>query len=212
MRCGTCSSYACQFGGKRPDGCPMGEEELQEVYVQALDKYREPQVNNIAVNSAKIEAEGYLQWCRVEETIEFAHACGFTTVGVAFCIGLRLEAKELVKVLEKNGLEVYSVVCKTGSIDKEEIGISPQDKLRDEGHEPMCNPINQAEILNRAGTELNIAFGLCVGHDSLFIMHSNAPVTCLAVKDRVLAHNPMGALYAKHYFKKKLQDHQKELK
>ena len=28
-----------------------------------------------------------------------------------------------------------------------------------------------------------------------FIKHSKAPVTVLAVKDRVLAHNPLGVLY-----------------
>ena len=37
--------------------------------------------------------------------------------------------------------------------------------------------------------------GLCVGHDSLFFRHSEAPVTVLAVKDRVLGHNPLAAVY-----------------
>jgi uncharacterized metal-binding protein len=37
--------------------------------------------------------------------------------------------------------------------------------------------------------------GLCVGHDSLFTKHSEAPVTTLVVKDRVLGHNPVSALY-----------------
>jgi uncharacterized metal-binding protein len=36
--------------------------------------------------------------------------------------------------------------------------------------------------------------GLCVGHDSLFIRHAQGLVTTLVVKDRVLAHNPVGAL------------------
>jgi uncharacterized metal-binding protein len=36
--------------------------------------------------------------------------------------------------------------------------------------------------------------GLCVGHDSLFIRHSQGLVTTLVTKDRVLAHNPVGAL------------------
>ncbi|KJS88133.1 MAG: metal-binding protein, partial [Peptococcaceae bacterium BICA1-8] len=46
---------------------------------------------------------------------------------------------------------------------------------------------------------------LCVGHDSLFIKYSHAPVTVLAVKDRVLAHNPLAALYcAESYYKNKL--------
>lgn len=58
----------------------------------------------------------------------------------------------------------------------------------------MCNPVSQAELLNRAGCEFNVVMGLCVGHDSLFFRHSEAPATVLVTKDRVLAHNPIGAL------------------
>lgn len=68
----------------------------------------------------------------------------------------------------------------------------------------MCNPIAQALILNRVGTELNIVLGLCVGHDTLFIMYSKAPVTYLAVKDRVTGHNPLAAIYARNYFRARL--------
>ena len=49
----------------------------------------------------------------------------------------------------------------------------------------MRNPIAQAELLNEAGTELNIIVGLCVGHDALFIRHCKAHVTVLAAKDHV---------------------------
>jgi len=67
----------------------------------------------------------------------------------------------------------------------------------------MCNPITQAEFLNKEKTDLNIVIGLCVGHDSLFMKYSEAPVTVLAVKDRVLAHNPLGAVYlADSHYKK----------
>ena len=67
----------------------------------------------------------------------------------------------------------------------------------------MCNPILQAELLNEAGTELNIIMGLCVGHDSLFIKYSNALVTSGVTKDRVLGHNPAAALYtADTYYSK----------
>ncbi len=65
----------------------------------------------------------------------------------------------------------------------------------------MCNPIGQAAILNAEETELNIIIGLCIGHDILFTEHSDAPVTTLAVKDRVLAHNPLGAVYSRYYLK-----------
>ena len=44
-------------------------------------------------------------------------------------------------------------------------------------------------------TDFNIVIGLCVGHDTLFLRHSHAPTTVMIVKDRVLAHNPVAALY-----------------
>jgi uncharacterized metal-binding protein len=91
-------------------------------------------------------------------------------------------------VLEYHGFEVESVICKVGGIDKSLQGI-------ENGGNAMCNPIAQARLLNERGTEFNIALGLCVGHDSLFFKYSDAPVTVLAAKDKVLAHNPVAALY-----------------
>ena len=71
----------------------------------------------------------------------------------------------------------------------------------------MCNPILQAKLLNEAGTDLNVVMGLCVGHDSLFYKYSDALVTTLVTKDRVLGHNPVAALYqANAYYKRLLQD------
>jgi uncharacterized metal-binding protein len=69
----------------------------------------------------------------------------------------------------------------------------------------MCNPIGQASVLDDNGCELNILLGLCVGDDTLFIKHSRAPVTILAVKDRVLAHNPLGALYTSRHIYTRLK-------
>jgi len=97
------------------------------------------------------------------------------------------------------------VICKNGSTPKEFLGIEECRKINPGTYEPMCNPVGQAVLLNRTGTELNIVMGLCVGHDSLFIKYSEAPVTVFAVKDRVLAHNPLGAVYlADGYYKRKL--------
>jgi uncharacterized metal-binding protein len=58
-----------------------------------------------------------------------------------------------------------------------------------------CNPIMQAEVLNREKTELNIMLGLCLGHDILFLRNCTAETTPLVVKDRALGHNPVAALY-----------------
>jgi len=141
----------------------------------------------------------------LEETMDFAGRCGYKKLGVAFCVGLKREAKTLCAILRHNGFEVNSVACKNGSITKEFMHIEDHEKIRPGSYEAMCNPIGQALFLNKAETEFNIILGLCVGHDSLFIKYAEAPVTVFAVKDRVLAHNPMGALYTSEgYYKNKL--------
>ncbi len=204
-RCAECGIYACYTGqmGKIPEHCPMKSE--SSVYEEARKEYQEPGVFNLALNSALTESAGYRKWTRLEEVIQFSRMAGFTRLGLAFCAGLRKEAAEVAKIFKQAGFVVESVMCKTGSTPKEFLGIRDEQKVRPGQFEPMCNPIAQAYILNRAGTELNVLLGLCVGHDSLFIKYSAAPVTVLAVKDRVLAHNPLGAIYAAHYYAPKLE-------
>ena len=134
--------------------------------------------------------------------MDFARRAGYHKIGLAFCTGLQAEAKIFAKILRANGFEVVSVICKNGSVDKSEIGITEAEKLQP-GFEAMCNPVRQAKLLAAAGAEFNVILGLCVGHDTLFIKHSSVPVTVLAVKDRVLAHNPLGAIYqADAYYKR----------
>ena len=67
--------------------------------------------------------------------------------------------------------------------------------LEDARNEPACNPILQAELVNEAQVDLNIFMGLCIGHDTLLFKYVQAPVTVLAVKDRILGHNPLAAIY-----------------
>ena len=101
---------------------------------------------------------------------------------------------------------MVSVICKTGGISTEEVGIPEEVKIHPGEFEAMCNPIAQAKLLNEQHTEFNIEVGLCVGHDSMFYKYSDAMVTTLVAKDRVLAHNPCGAIYcAEGYFKKRLE-------
>ncbi len=63
----------------------------------------------------------------------------------------------------------------------------------------MCNPKFQARILTEKGTELFISCGLCVGHDAIFNASCPGPVTTLVVKDRLLAYNPLGAIYSSYW-------------
>ena len=76
-------------------------------------------------------------------------------------------------------------------IPKSDMGAPTSDKVG-----PVsCNPIEQARMLEEKKTDLNLVVGLCVGHDALFIRHSHTYVVPLAVKDRVLGHNPLAAVY-----------------
>jgi len=70
----------------------------------------------------------------------------------------------------------------------------------------MCSPITQADILNAANTEFNIVFGLCVGHDSLFMRYSDALSTVLIAKDRVTGHNPLAAINLHKSYYQKLKE------
>ncbi len=167
----------------------------------------DPVLLQVARASALVEAEGYMRWTRVEETMEFARRMGVTKLGIAFCVGLKDEARLLSRIFAANGFEVESVACKCGGIPKEELGLADCQKVRPGGFEAMCNPIAQARVLGAARTGLNVLVGLCVGHDSLFIKHSDAPVTCLVAKDRVLAHNPVGALNCSNgYYRRALYE------
>ena len=70
----------------------------------------------------------------------------------------------------------------------------------------MCNPIAQAMIINRSGVDMAIMLGLCIGHDTLFIKYCDVPMTVLAVKDRLLGHNPLAALYLSESYYRRLRN------
>lgn len=192
--CASCGVLACRSEGREhmPPNCPMRHESRID---EAFAAYVDPAVSEFYIASSEMEAIGYGKWPRLRETVEFCKRLSYRKVGVAFCVGLRKEAKVICSVLRSHGLEVVSVICKTGGIPKERAGIPKEFKVNPDCFEAMCNPIAQAKLLNSQETQLNIAVGLCVGHDSLFYKHSEAPVTTLIAKDRVLAHNPVGAVY-----------------
>lgn len=201
--CAYCESKPCSRNpnAPKPSFCPMLT--YGDIIKNSLSKY-EGFIKELHRASSIVEKEGYCIWPRVREVRELASRLGIRRVGVAFCIGLSNEAKAVVKYFEDNGFEVYSVCCKCGGVDKTWVGLTEDQKLVPRSHESMCNPVAQAELLNYVGTELNVVVGLCVGHDTLFIMHSKAPVTYLIAKDRVTGHNPAAAIYALNYFRNRL--------
>lgn len=202
--CGLCKILACKTVDKEkyPKNCPCRSniiDESRELYYSEENKI-------IAYNSAIVEKEGYCKETRIEETINFVKRSNYRKIGIAFCSGLKKEVEAINNIYIKKGFEVYSVICQCGNIPKEYIGITEEQKINPDKFETMCNPIGQALLLNECETDFNIVVGLCVGHDSLFIKYSKAPVTVLAVKDRVTGHNPLAPIYLRSsYYKSKLE-------
>ena len=150
--------------------------------------------------SGQIEADHYMKLTRIEELALYAEEMGMKKLGIAFCVGLSSEARTVSEILKKKGFEVHSVCCKVCGIDKDELGVK---RMGEGGKEAVCNPIGQALCLEKCGTDMNVIVGLCIGHDMLFTKRSHAPVTTLIVKDRVLSHNPAGAIYTRYYKEKR---------
>ncbi len=182
-RCGRCESKDCREG--------------KDCFSQAGNHkqlYQNAHIAELHMAASAIEARYYGKETRLGEIILFAKQLQYKKIGLAFCIGLSEEAKVIEEILSKH-FEVVSVCCKACGIDKKDFDL-PQ--ISSESYEVMCNPAGQAQLLNDAKTQLNVICGLCVGHDAIFAKVSDAPVTTLIAKDRVLAHNPAGAIYSRY--------------
>lgn len=187
---------ACRDGDPRERGPGFCPSKVDHATVQgSLAGYEDDFTNRVIRESSIADAEGYLTNTRVEGICAFAKRMGYGKIGLAVCISFLDVGHTMSAILESHGFTVASACCRNGGSPKESVGIADAQKVRPGQFESMCNPLGQADVLNNAGCEFNIILGLCVGHDSLFMRHSQGLVTTLVVKDRVLAHNPIGALY-----------------
>ena len=203
--CAECPYISCYHGDldKLPDGCTM--RTFEDVLKEAAALYSREDVERLYEASSKVEKNAYASEDgelrpakpRILELMELCSEMGFRRIGLAFCVGLKREAEAVAKLLRRAGFEVYSVMCKCGALDKSRL-VREDLKLRKGVFEAACNPVGQAAVLNEAGTDVNVIMGLCVGHDMLFTMFSKAPVTTLVVKDRVLGHSPILAVYSRY--------------
>jgi len=207
--CARCTIKLSERICRNPDGkslpnCPT--QDKQQLLKMSQEAYEKPAVSKFARQASIQEAEGYSQRelgydfvrpakPRIIEIIEFSKKMNYKRIGLAFCAGLVKEAKVVDRLFSSNDFDLTSVICKVGRVPKEAIGIQDDQKIAIGCFESMCNPILQAMVLNDAKTQFNVLLGLCVGHDSLFLQHAKAPCTVLAVKDRLLGHNPLAAIY-----------------
>ncbi|MDN0054421.1 DUF1847 domain-containing protein [Collinsella ihumii] len=200
--CIDCAVKNCsRMQGTYPQFCLTTHMD-EEVLADAMAQYEDELINKVAVASAEVEAEHYCRFTRIEETMAFAEKIGARKLGIATCVGLLAESRILARILRRHGFEVVGVACKAGAQPKESIGIPAYCTVVGPN---MCNPILQAKLLNKENTDLNLVVGLCVGHDSLFYRYSDALCTTVVVKDRVLGHNPVAALYTADSYYRKLE-------
>ena len=184
----------------------------QDVIDKAMEKYEDPEALRLYQNSTVNEQRAYMNIRgriiavrpRILEIIKLSEMMNWKKLGVAFCTGLGTEARRVVEIFESAGLNVYSICCKCGNVDKPKWGIAAEDKIhalrgRPESFEAGCNPIAQAEVLNSEDVDLNVIVGLCIGHDIQFTEHAKGPVTTLIVKDRVTGHNPFASLFSGYH-------------
>jgi uncharacterized metal-binding protein len=175
-----------------PASCPT--EKYPDLVRETKDRYALPENQAVIQGWSDLmnkildpeKPREKFSWTRVDEVMEYAKLRAMTRLGIASCYALLPESKLLSDILEGNGFDVVSVSCLCGEVNPKEMGMPGNI---------FCNPIMQAEVLNREKTELNLMVGLCVGHDILFLRHCKGETTPLVVKDRALGHNPVAALY-----------------
>ena len=184
MNCAECKNKKCHSKGK---DCTNITDAIINIYKNNTDDLKMGRISSI------VEKENYMKNPRLWEIIDFAKRMKYEHIGFVFCVGLSNEAEVLHKILEQH-FKVSSVCCKVCGISKDVLEF---EKMKED--ESMCNPIGQAVVLNELKTDLNLIVGLCIGHDILFTKYSKAPVTTFIVKDRVLGHNPVAAIYSRYY-------------
>ncbi len=187
--CGICPDKPCTKGNDNyPKNCPTNEEKgLIDV---ALNEYKTNDVINRIMNFANsipIGDDGEFR-SRAEEIIELINRMGFKKVGIAFCYSMERKVKKFIKMFDGLDVELVPVCCKAGGLEIDRVVDIPKNNKR---FIASCNPIAQAEIMNKADTEINVVVGLCVGHDIVFNKYVNGYVTTLIAKDRKFNHNPI---------------------
>jgi len=214
LKCAKCLPKYCTQEIKDesilPPFCPI--KKFKSLIKDVKKRYKTEEIHNFYIQAALTEKEAYDEKAareeaktvpvrpRIREIAEFSKKIGAERIGIAFCSGLSDEAARACSILEEHGFEIFSAICSCGAIDKTELGVPPDYKIKDtDKFEAGCNPLLQAELLNEARTAINIIIGLCVGHDMLFTKNSHAPVTTLIVKDRFTGHNPVISLYTRYH-------------
>ena len=189
-----CPAQGCWRGSDLgvPEYCQANNylEELDK----ATDEYRKPGTIALYKAASVVGEHNKGMTPRIEEALLLCKELKLKRIGFAACTAMVWEMDCLKMLFTREGFEVFTVSCQIGRVSAESRGVPEVNECT----RSSCNPIAQAEILNREDTQLNFAVGLCIGHDILFTQYSKAPVSTLIVKDRVTGNNPAATLYGWH--------------
>ncbi len=188
MNCLSCSERGCLLG------------RTAENAVAAAWKTITPTERHMLEAAMDIANESPRRLCRLSEIIYFCIEMNYQRLGLAYCTELEEAARILVNVLGRF-FKVVPVCCKVGGIRESALYSTDDAWMAGNPRSVVCNPLGQADVLNRAETQFNLVVGLCVGADALFGHATKAPASTLFVKDKSLANNPIGALYSEYYLK-----------
>ncbi|WP_031516928.1 DUF1847 domain-containing protein [Desulfofalx alkaliphila] len=191
MKCATCKQEPRNRCDRDGYDCTNGK-------LDTAAYYHEDENKNPHRISGYLQKEYGNNLTRLEEIIQYCKQMNYKRVGLAFCVGLADESRIVSDIFSKE-FEVMSVCCKLCGLDKKDFDVP---KVKDGRFEAICNPVGQAEILNRSNVDINVLIGLCVGHDILFTKYAKAPCTVFAVKDKLLANNPLGVVYSGYWRKR----------
>ena len=73
----------------------MRDKDLME---SSFAEYSKEENRKFYITSSEIEALGYCQWTRLREIMEFSFRMNYHRIGLAFCRGLRNEARTVAKI------------------------------------------------------------------------------------------------------------------
>lgn len=116
---------------------------------------------------------------RIAEIVRFARRRGYRKIGIAACVGSESAAQFLCARLARAGFDVVTPEAVAQTMAEAESWLPELAVLETIWTERRCNPAAQAKWLNAEGSDFNVAVGLCVGCDSVFFHHAEAPTTVL---------------------------------
>lgn len=171
-----------------PPACPARRE--AEVMARAREEYRrEASVARTSWEAfARLVGHGGASRSRLEHVMEFSRSMGWKRIGMAGCARYLPLMHAAGRVLAEFGFASACFSCKVGGNKFPDIAIEKDSDWT------LCNPLGQALLLNEWGADLNVAFGLCMGHDLIFQHYSDAPVTTLVVKEKISDDDPTATL------------------